>query len=98
MLKPLALYMLLTLFDSLMMLSELFEVNFSAVSKFILDDFVWSKGTPFILKNENRARCSCGAAMYMLVVKPLAPFWIGSCVVSCLLGKLVWMVHICSEI
>ena len=47
-LKPLSLYMLLTVLNSLMMLSALFEVKFSAVSKVILDYFVWRKCIPLI--------------------------------------------------
>ena len=50
MLKTLALYMLLTVINYLMMLSALFEVKFSAVSEVILDDFVWMKGILFIKK------------------------------------------------
>ena len=50
MLKPLALYMLVTVFNYLMILFVLFEIKFSAVRKVILDDFVWRKGIPNIYK------------------------------------------------
>ena len=48
MLKPIAFYMLVTVFNSLMVFSVLFEVQSYDVSKVILDDFVWRKGIPFI--------------------------------------------------
>ena len=48
MFKPLDLYMLLNVFNYLMMLSALFEVQFNAVRKVILVEFVWRKGIPFI--------------------------------------------------
>ena len=48
MLNPLALYMLVTVFNSLMFSSPLFEMQSSDVRKVILDDFVWGKGIPFI--------------------------------------------------
>ena len=48
MFKPLAMYMLSTMLDSLMMLFTLFEVQFYAGRKVILDEFVWRKGIPFI--------------------------------------------------
>ena len=48
MLKPIDLCMLLTVFNSLMMLSALIEVKFSVVRKVILDYFLWRKGIPFI--------------------------------------------------
>ena len=48
MLKHLDLYMLLTVFNYLMILSVLFEVQFSDVRKVILDDFVWRKVILFI--------------------------------------------------
>ena len=47
MLKPLAFYMLLTVFNYLTILSALFEMQFSAVRKVILDEFVQRKGTPY---------------------------------------------------
>ena len=50
MLKPLALYMLVTVFNYLMILSAIFEKKVSAVRKEIMDDFVWRKGILFILK------------------------------------------------
>ena len=50
MLKPLALYVLLTVFNYLMMLSALFQVKLSAIIKVILYEFVWRKGITFILK------------------------------------------------
>ena len=50
-LGPLALYILLTVFNYLMMFSVLFEVQLSTVRKLILDEFVWRKGIPFIFKN-----------------------------------------------
>ena len=50
--KPLDLYMLVTVFNSLMILSLLFEMKISAVRKVILDDFVRTKFIPFILKKE----------------------------------------------
>ena len=48
MLNSLALYMMLTVFNYLMVFPALFEVQLSAVSKAIVDDFVWRKGIPFI--------------------------------------------------
>ena len=48
MLKPLAFYMLVTVFIFLMILSVLFEIQISAVRKLILDEFVWRKGILFI--------------------------------------------------
>ena len=53
MLKPLDLYMLVTVWISLMILSVLFEIQFSAVSKVILDNFLCRKLIPFIFKNQN---------------------------------------------
>ena len=58
MLKPLALYMLFYVFNYLMILSALFEVQFSSLSKVILDDFVWMKGILFI-KNKLRSMFLC---------------------------------------
>ena len=74
MLKPLTLYMLLNVFNSSMILSALFEVQFSAVRKVTLDDFVWI--IPFITKKRNRVQFACGAVIYMLAVEPLAPSWL----------------------
>ena len=74
--------MLLTVFNYLMMMSTLFEVQFYAVRKVIFDDFVWGKGIPFILKNKNRVQCYCDAEIYMLAVEPLATSWLGFCGVS----------------
>ena len=48
MLKPLDFYMLLTVFNYLTIFSALFEMQFSAVRKLILDDFVCRKGIQFI--------------------------------------------------
>ena len=48
MLKPLSLYMLLTVLNYLMMLYALFEVKFYDVIRVILYDIVWIKGIPFI--------------------------------------------------
>ena len=50
MLKPLEFYMLLNVFNYLIMFSMIFEVQFYAVRKLILGDFVWRKGITFILK------------------------------------------------
>ena len=47
-LKPLSLYMLVTVLNYLMILLAIFEVQFSAVRKVKLDDFLWSKGIQFI--------------------------------------------------
>ena len=49
-LKPLALYMTLTMFNYLIMLSALFKMKFYAVRKVFLGDFVWRKGIMFLFK------------------------------------------------
>ena len=48
MLKPLDLYMLMTVLNYLMIFSMLFEMKVSAVRRVILNDFLWRKGIPFI--------------------------------------------------
>ena len=77
MLKPLALYMMLNVFNSLMIFSALFENQFSAVRKVLLDEFLWRKGIPFILKNQIIVRFSCYAEIYILAVEPLVPSRLG---------------------
>ena len=47
-LNRLALYIFLNVFNYLMILSVLFDIQFSAARKVILDEFVWRKGIPFI--------------------------------------------------
>ena len=46
--KPIALYILFTVLNYLMVFSALFEVQFSAVRKVVLDTFVWRKIIPLI--------------------------------------------------
>ena len=48
MLKTLSLYILLTVFNSLVIFSALFEVQFTAVRTMILGNFLWRKGIMFI--------------------------------------------------
>ena len=81
-----------------MVLPVLFEVQFSDVRKVILDEFVWRKGIRFIYINQNRVRFSRGSAIYLLGVEPLALSCIGFCVISCLLGEVVWLAHICGRL
>ena len=89
MLKLIALYMLLNMFNYVIILSALFEIQSSAVRKVILDYFLWSKFILLILKNQNIVRCYCDAAIYLLALEPLVPSQMGFCGVSCLLGEVI---------
>ena len=49
-LKPIALYMLMNTLNYFMILYALFEIKFSGARKGIMDEFLWRKDIPFILK------------------------------------------------
>ena len=72
--KPLDLYMLVTVWSYLMISYALLEVKFSGVMKVILDNFVCRKGIPFIFKNICIVRCSCGVVICLLAGELSATF------------------------
>ena len=88
-LKPLVLYMLMIFFNSLMVLSALFEIHFFAVTKVILDVFVWSKVITFIFLNIYVVWFSCDAEIYMLEVELLVTSRLVFCGISCLLVEVL---------
>ena len=94
MLNPLALYMLLTVLNYLTILSAFFGMQFSAVIKVVLNYFVWRKYIMFVLKNQYKVPCSCDAEIYLLSLETLVRSHLGFCGALCLLGEVVWIVHI----
>ena len=97
MFKPPALYMLVTMWSSWMILSAILDIKFLLWGR-------WSWMTLYVgkawssHKNLCIVRCSCDVAIFLLEEELLAPFWIGFCGVSCHLVVVVWRVHICDRL
>ena len=96
-LKLLYFYMLVTVLTSLKTLSVLFKYNFCMWVKWSWMHFYGLKAFRSC-KNLNKLQYYCDAVIYLLAEEHLVPYQLGLCGNSCILGEVVYLVHICGRL